>query len=305
MKGFTMAKNVSLQFAEFPEWEKLSNKEKKSIYEQMCQLWQEAEYNKVEQIFSYLFDNEFNQKELDEFAENANGDFQYFYAKKYSNALDYLELEKCRYWLKKAAENGCEDAQDSIKYNELDDTFTRIITERLEDINRKIVDAFYENNKGDIFLGEQAAVLTETGNIQFVKNNLCRWNPFEGAYGLILAKDEPVESSKFQMTGFSPKLKQLMKKFAADKSKYNCYPNIISYHPSPLDVDNNDSFTTECDTWEILLELLNHGYSLVDKYDYTMKHYKMLPNAVQEKIEKYRRRLINSLRKIYDEIEDQ
>ena len=300
-----MAGKASLIFAEFPEWEKLSSQEKNSIYEQMCQLWQAAEYNKAEQVFSYLFENDFAQKKLDEFAKNANGDFQYFYARKYCNILSKFELEKCRYWLKKAAENGCEAAQEAIEYNEIDETFTGTISSRLEDLNQKIIDAFYKNNKGDIFFGEQAAVLTDTGHIQFVKRALCRWNFFEGATGLILAKDEPVEPGKFKMTGFSPKLKQMVKKLAADENKYNCYPNIISYYPDSLEADRGDDFTTECNTWEILLELLEHGYSLVDKYEYTMEHSAMLPAAVRDQIEKYRSRIINSLMEDDDDDENE
>ena len=119
--------------------------------------------------------------------------------------------------------------------------------------------------------------------------------------GLILAKDEPVEPGKFKMTGFSPKLKQMMKKLAANESEYNCYPNIISYYPDSLEADTSDDFTTECNTWEILLELLKHGYSLVDKYEYTMEHSAMLPAAVRDQIEKYRSRIINSLMEDDDE----
>ena len=61
--------NVQIVFAEFPEWKKLSKADKKSLYEQLVQLWKAQERDKATQLFDYLFDNQYDAKLLKLFVE--------------------------------------------------------------------------------------------------------------------------------------------------------------------------------------------------------------------------------------------
>ena len=138
-------------------------------------------------------------------------------------------------------------------------------------------------------MGEQCAVLNDcdSGHIEFVEKEVCPGDAFTGAQGLILAKDKPVERSKFKMTGFSPELKAIMTKLSQDTDERNCYPNIIDYSIGFKNENGEfetDDFQTECETWKILMQLLAHGYSLVNKWAYISKNSKFLPTAVQEQI---------------------
>ena len=161
------------------------------------------------------------------------------------------------------------------------------ISDRLEEINRQIAEAYRKKDKDGFFMGEESAVLNGNGHIEFIKKELCLWDCINGAMGLILAKDKPVERSKFKMTGFSPELKVIMTQISQDESERNCYPNIIEYSITRKDESGGyttDDFQTEARTWTVLMQLLNHGYSLVEKEEYTNRNSKMLPKVIQDEI---------------------
>ena len=100
------------------------------------------------------------------------------------------------------------------------------------------------------------------------------------------------------MTGFSPELKAVMTRLSQDDDEYNCYPNIIEYSPERINEKGEyitDDFQTECETWKILMQLLAHGYSLVQKQEYTSLNSDKLPKKVHDQIEKWRRNAFNCL----------
>ena len=284
-------------FAEFPDWSKLAKSEKNAVYDEMCQLWRNSEHDKAEQVFTYLFEHGYDERKLNEFAEAAGGDFQLFYARKWTDILADGDLAKARRWLKKAAENGSSDARMKLEFQELDGALVGTAAELLQEINEAITEAFYkkhEDEPGEIFMGETCAVLEENGHVGFVQKEVPMWDAVNGARGLILAKDEPVERSKFKMTGFSPALKAVMKKLADAADESSCYPNII---PGNLfdDILEAEDFQGECETWKILMQLLAHGYSLVSMQEYTMTNSQMLPESIRDRIEEFRGHALRSL----------
>ena len=285
-------------FAEFPDWSKLTKTEKNSLYGQMCQLWKDSERDKATQLFDYLFEHGYDEKKMDEFAEATDIDFQFHYVRKLTDFLRRGDFSRASQWLKKLKQN---DPEGEYKYYDIFDSITSQASNFLEKINQQIVDSFYEknrNNPSEIFFGEQCAVLNQYGHIEFVEKELCLWDAINGATGLILAKDKPVERSKFKMTGFSPELKAIMTRLSQDDDGCNCYPNIIEYFPERRDEKGEyvtDDFQTECETWKILMQLLAHGYSLVQKQEYTSLNSNKLPKKVHDRIEKWRRNAINSL----------
>ena len=143
-------------------------------------------------------------------------------------------------------------------------------------------------------------MLNEHGHVEFVERECCQWNPINGAEGLILAKDEPVTRKQFKMTGFSPELEALLTKISKNKSAFNCYPNIIDATFAAEDATHvfgdEISLSSECETWKTLLELLEHGYSLVQQSMYTMQNSNFMPPAVHTEIEEYRQRFLTALR---------
>ena len=180
------------------------------------------------------------------------------------------------------------------------------ICDRIKEINQQISDSFYKKDPNGVFLGEESAVCNEYGHIEFVKKELCLWD-MNGALGLILAKDKPVERSKFRMTGFSPELKAVMIQLSQDASERSCYPNIIEYNTMKQSEQGGykeDDFQTECKTWAILMQLLAHGYSLVDKEEYMSINAKMLPKIIQDEINEARGNFINHLAQDNDDWDD-
>jgi len=294
-------------FAEFPDWSKLTKAEQNALYEQMCQLWKDSERDKATQLFDYLFKQGYDEKKMDEFAEATDIDFQFHYVRKLTDFLWNGNLSKAEQWFKKIKQN---DPREKYKYHDVFDSISSEASNFLEKINQQIVDSFYEKNKNDpseIFFGEQCAVLDQHGHIEFVEKELCLWDAINGATGLILAKDKPVERSKFKMTGFSPELKAVMTRLSQDPDECNCYPNIIEYSPERINEKGEyvtDDFQTECETWKILMQLLAHGYSLVQKQEYTSLNSKKLPKKVHDQIEKWRRNAINSLMDDDDDLDD-
>ncbi len=285
-------------FAEFPDWSKLTKTEQNSLYGQMCQLWKDSERDKATQLFDYLFEHGYDKKKLDDFAEATDIDFQFHYVRKLTDFLGCGNFTKAEQWLRKIKQN---DSKGKYEYDYVFDALASETSDFLEKINQQIVDSFYEKNKNDpseIFFGEQCAVLNEHGHIEFVEKDLCMWDAINGATGLILAKDEPVERSKFKMTGFSPELKAVMTRLSQNPDECNCYPNIIEYSSEWTNEKGEyvtDDFQTECETWKILMQLLAHGYSLVHKQEYTFSNSDKLPKKVHDQIEEGRRNAINSL----------
>ncbi len=285
-------------FAEFPDWSKLTKAERNSLYEQMCQLWKDSERDKATQLFDYLFEHGYDEKKMDEFAEATDIDFQFHYVRKLTDFLERGDFSKAEQWLRKIKQN---DPEGKNKYDDVFDSISHEASNFLEKINQQIVDSFYEKNKNDpyeIFFGEQCAVLNKDGHIEFIEKDLCLWDAINGATGLILAKDKPVERSKFKMTGFSPELKAVMTRLSQDDDECNCYPNIIEYSLTQKNEKGEyvtDDFQTECETWKILMQLLAHGYSLVHKQEYTLSNSNKLPKKVHDQIEEGRRNVINSL----------
>jgi len=291
--------NVQIVFAEFPEWKKLTKADQKSLYDQMEQLWKAQEKDKARQLFDYLFDNQYNAKQLNLFVENADADFQYHYAEKllagcFETAGNFSEARK---WLKMSQQN---DADNKHEYDCPDDVITLEGSDRVKEINEQISDSFYKKHKKDdfaIFMGKQAAMINDEGHIEFVEREVCCWDAINGAQGLILAKDKPVARDKFKMTGFSPELKAIMTKLSHDTDERNCYPNIIQYYPIHDDENGEcviDDFQTECETWKVLMQLLAHGYSLVQLEAYGLEHSDKLPEAVHKQIEDGRLRVLKA-----------
>ena len=292
-------------FAEFPEWKSLSSKEKKALFQQAEQLWGK-EPEKARQLFDYLWENGYDSEAFDTFAEKADGDFQYYYARKLTDILGYHthgNLDQARHWLERAAANNCELAKKELEDDWFDGNVVEYVSAKLKKINQQIVDSFYEKHKNEvmeIFWGEEAAVLNDEGHIEFVKKEVCCWDRINGARGLILAKDEPVKREKFKMTGFSDELKAVMKTLQKKKEDgADCYPNIITYDADEGYVHGQDyegdSFKRECEIWTILMQLLAKGYSLVEMQEYTLSNSKMLPKAFHDRIETWRRNAISAL----------
>ena len=49
---------MKLSFAQFPKWKDLPKAERSSLFGQACQLWEAKEYDKAEQLFRYLWEND-------------------------------------------------------------------------------------------------------------------------------------------------------------------------------------------------------------------------------------------------------
>ncbi len=292
------AKAPSVVFAQFPEWGALSSKECKALFGQACELWRGGDGAKAKQLFRYLWENDYSREEFEAFAEASDGEFQCFYAHLQADFLGHGDIGEAMRWFKKAAGNGCAEAKEALEdWCPVDHDIVDYSCTRLEALNKKISDAFYKTHSSvwDMFMGEQCAMLNESGHIEFVERECCQWNPINGAEGLILAKDKPVSRSQFKMTGFSPELSALLTRISKNKSEFNCYPNVIDLSFATEDGQGETSFDKECDCWMILLELLEHGYSLVQKSMYTMDNSEYMSPATHQEIEDYRRRFIKAL----------
>lgn len=273
-----MRKNFSLKsivFAEFPEWKSLSADDKNAIFKQACELWQSGR-GKAEQLFDYLLKNQFDSMLLEKFArEQADGDFALFYAGKFLDPgnMKMFDLAEAQEYVNLAIEKGCSIKADYK--NHLSDAAVSMITEKLETINQQLADCMYaKNDSGEaIFCGEECAVLDQYGAIQYLKKDFCAWD-LETS-GLILARDEPVELKDVDFADFPPELavclanvkNTILNSSGPMPEQWECFPNIIDLS-AWFDVRTFDDLVY---LRKLELQLLAHGYSLVNKSGYMLE----------------------------------
>ena len=302
---------MKIVFAEFPEWKSLSDQDKNALFQQGCELWT-SDRNKGVQLFDYLIKNEFDSQKLEKFInQQQDGELALLCAKKFLNPadMDGFDLEKAQKYVNLAIEKGC--ALDSDYKNCFSDMAVDMVSGRLEELNHQLSNSMYEKNQDEqfyIFFGEECAVLNQFGGVDYLRQPFTPELELQPS-GLIIAKDEPVLREDFTTGDLPAELAECMneiaRKIAEDPqsltARYQSFPNIIDFN-AWFDISNFDDIIKYK---KLEMQLLAHGWSLVEKKNYMLEFSEFLTPAVQETVADYRAELLRCLLDDDDDEDDE